>query len=135
MTNENNVSHRDAKLADLREDLEKAIAKATKIDEKIKDLEREIANESIIDNLAAGDTVTYVYGRAANRRVLSGTVRASGKNDKGVTQIKVEYGDGLDAEFQLIDASALLFNADDVAAAQAAIDQANAEREQKEEQE
>lgn len=131
MTNENTtpstddtvtISHRDAKLNDLREDLATAQAKVAKIAERIAALELEAENEQAIADLKPGAEVSYTYGRAANRRILSGVVRFVGTNDKGVVQLKVETGTGFDSEFNLIDASALLITAEQIIAAQEAID-------------
>ena len=125
------VNHRDAKLADLREDLVKAYEKVAKIKEKIEAIEREIANEEAIKAIAPGSAVTYIFGRAANKRIMNGTVRVVGENDKGVVQMKVETGEGFDAEFHLIDASALLLSEEQVSAAEAEIEAAKAEAEAK----
>lgn len=130
MSNENNeqvITHTEAKLAELREDLAKAQERVNKINEKIAALEAGAANVAAIEALTAGDAVAYVYGRALNKRVLNGTVAATKKNEKGLVQLKVSHGEGFDAEFHLIDSSALLFSAAEVAAAQASIDAAIAE--------
>ncbi|UYA98636.1 hypothetical protein IVIADoCa4_16 [Xanthomonas phage vB_Xar_IVIA-DoCa4] len=119
-------SHAEVKLNELREDRAKALEKVAKIDEKIAAIEASIANEAAIEALKAGDAVAYVYGRALNKRVLSGTVSATKKNDKGIVQLKVEHGEGFDAEFHLIDATALLFTSEDIEKAQADIDAAKA---------
>jgi len=129
MSNETTVeqaqfSHTEVKLNELREDRAKAQEKVAKIDEKIAALEASIANEAAIEALKAGDAVAYVYGRALNKRVLSGTVAATKKNDKGIVQLKVEHGEGFDAEFHLIDSSALLFSSEEIEKAQAEIDAA-----------
>lgn len=130
MSNENNaagtttVSHYEAKRAELLEDIAKAQAKVDSLNEKLVKLDSIEANAAQLEALKAGDAVSYVFGRAANRRVLSGIVRATNKNDKGVLQLKVETGEGFDAEFNLIDSSALLMTADEVLAAQEAIDKA-----------
>lgn len=121
------LSLRQLKLNDLREDLVAAQAKVNTIQSKITSLENEEANEDAIAALSAGSPVAYVYGRALNKRILSGTVVATAKNDKGVLQLKVSYGEGFDAEFHVIDAAALLMTTAQVEAAQAAIDEAKAE--------
>lgn len=121
------LSLRELKLADLREDLGKAQEKVNTIQSKITALENEAANEDAIAALTQGSPVAYVYGRAANKRILSGTVVATNKNDKGVLQIKVSYGEGFDAEFHVIDSSALLMTTAQVEEAQASIDEAKAE--------
>ncbi|UVB02992.1 hypothetical protein IVIADoCa2_15 [Xanthomonas phage vB_Xar_IVIA-DoCa2] len=125
-TTTQSVSHTEVKLAELREDRLKAMEKVNKIDEKIAALENAAANEAAIEALKAGDAVAYVYGRALNKRVLSGTVSATKKNDKGIVQLKVEHGEGFDAEFHLIDATALLFSSEEIEKAQADIDAAKA---------
>jgi len=119
-------SHTEVKLAELREDRLKAMEKVNKIDEKIAALENAAANAAAIEALKAGDAVAYVYGRALNKRVLSGTVAATKKNEKGIVQLKVEHGEGFDAEFHLIDATALLFSSEEIEKAQADIDAAKA---------
>lgn len=116
------VPYREAKTAELQEKLKEAQAKVAKIEAQIAAFEADAANEEAINNLSSGDTVAYVYGRAANKRVLSGVVRYVGKTDKGAVQLKVETGEGLDAEFNLIDSTALLLTQEQVVAAQAAID-------------
>ncbi|AMW36078.1 hypothetical protein HOR13_gp42 [Xanthomonas phage XAJ24] len=128
-THEQTVSHAEAKINELREDRAKAQAKVDAIDAKIEALLRTAANDAAIEALAPGSSVAYVYGRALNKRVLSGVVRATNKTDKGVVQLKVETGEGFDAEFNLIDATALLFSADEIEAAQAEIDKAKADAE------
>lgn len=127
MSNENIVSHRDAKIAELREDIAALDAKRQKLEQQIAKLERESADAAKIEQLAPGTEVTYVYGRAANKRIKNGVVRIVGKTEKGVVQLKVETGEGFDAEFHLIDSSALILNDEDFALAQAEIDKAVAE--------
>lgn len=112
------VSHTEVKLAELREDRAKAMEKVNKIDQKIEALEKAEQNAAAIAALTAGDNVAYVYGRAANKRVLEGVIRATNTSDKGVRQFKVEYGTGFDAEFHLIDQNALLMSVEEVQAAQ-----------------
>lgn len=123
------VSHTEAKLAELREDRAKAQAKVDAIDAKIEALLRTAANEAAIESLSAGDAVSFVFGRAANKRILTGVIRATNKTDKGLLQFKVETGEGFDTEFSIIDSSALLFSTEEIEAAQAAINEAKAEAE------
>ncbi|UGL62991.1 hypothetical protein [Xanthomonas phage R3-22-T1] len=134
MSNENNaaaeattVSHYEAKRVELLEDIAKAQAKVDGLTEKLAKLDAVEANSAAIEALSAGDAVSYVFGRALNKRVLSGVVVATGKNDKGVLQLKVQTGEGLDAELNLIDSSALLMSAEEVLKAQEEIDKAIAE--------
>lgn len=124
---EQTISFRDAKRADLLEDIADLEAKLEKKRAALTSLDQEAENSKAIADLKAGDNVAYAYGRAASRRILNGVVRATATNEKGVTQVKVEYGTGLDAEFHLIDASALLFSPEQVDAAQKQIDEAVAE--------
>lgn len=123
MTEETNVSFREAKAADIREDIAALEAKLAKKREQLVALESEGENEKAVADLKTGDNVAYVYGRGEKRRVLSGEVRAKATNEKGVTQLKVEYGTGLDAEFHLIDAAALLFTNDQIEATQKSIEE------------
>lgn len=118
------VSHTEVKLAELREDRAKAMDKVNKIDQKIEALEKAEQNAAAIATLSEGDNIAYVYGRAANKRVLGGVIRATNTNDKGVRQFKVEFGHGFDAEFHLIDQNALLMSQEEVDAAQSEIDAA-----------
>lgn len=118
------VSHTEVKLAELREDRAKAMEKVHKIDQKIEALEKAEQNAAAVAALSEGDNIAYVYGRAANKRVLGGVIRATNTNDKGVRQFKVEYGIGFDAEFHLIDQNALLMSQEEVDAAQSEIDAA-----------
>ena len=115
------VTHTEVKLAELREDRAKAMEKVEKIDAKIEALLKSEQNAAEIAALTAGDNVAYVYGRAANKRILSGVIRATNTNDKGVRQFKVEFGTGFDAEFHLIDQNALLMSVEEVQAAEAEI--------------
>ena len=92
------------------------------IEAAIAKLDAAQANVAAIEALKEGDNVAYIYGRAANKRILSGTVAATKKNEKGAVQLKVEHGTGFDAEFHLIDSTALLFTAEEIEAAQTDID-------------
>ena len=121
------VSHYEVKRAELLEDIATAEAKVSKLKAKLAKLDAAQTNASAIEALAAGDEVAYVYGRALNKRVLNGRIAATKKNDKGVVQLKVEYGEGFDAEFHLIDETALLFTSEEVAAAQFEIELAKEE--------
>lgn len=120
------VSHTEVKLAELREDRAKAMEKVEKIDAKIEALLKSEQNAAEIAALTAGDGIAYVYGRAANKRILSGVIRATNTNDKGVRQFKVEFGTGFDAEFHLIDQNSLLMSDEEIDEAQAEIDAAAA---------
>jgi len=121
------VKHRDEKIKDLQVDIEELQAKIAKKNELLAALQNEAENESAIAKLQDGDAISYEFGRAATRRIRSGVVRAVAENDKGIVQIKVETGEGFESEFNIIDASNVLLTAEQVEAAQARIDTANAE--------
>lgn len=95
------VRLRDEVLADLRED-------AAKIAEKIAKIEAEIAAEEQLATLVPGDVISFVTGRAENRRIESGTVLASGTTDKGQFQINVMVGKGLNSSTKLVGGSAVV---------------------------
>ncbi len=103
------------------------IEKQAKKQEQLDALELEAANEQAIKDLSEGDGISYVFGRASTRRIRSGVVRAVSVNDKGITMLKVETGEGFDSEFNIIDASGVLLTAEQVQAEQARIDTATAE--------
>ena len=111
------VSHYEVKRAELLEDIAAAEAKVAKLKAQLDKLDAAQNNAAAIEALAPGDEVAYVYGRALNKRVLNGRVVAAKKSDKGVVQLKIEHGEGFDAEFHLIDATALLFTSAEVEAA------------------
>ena len=121
------VKHRDEKMADLLIDIAALQEKINKKQAQYDALKMEADNEEAIAALQPGDNVSYAFGRAATRRIRSGVVRAVNTNDKGVTQLKVETGEGFDSEFNIIDASAVLLTAEQVEAEQARIDAAAAE--------
>lgn len=121
------VKHRDEKIKDLGVDIAELQAKIAKKNEQLAALQQEADNEAAITNLKEGDGVSYVFGRAATRRIRSGVVRAVSVNDKGITMLKVETGEGFESEFNIIDASGVLLTAEQVEAEQARIDAAVAE--------
>ncbi len=121
------VKHIDEKIADLQLDIIGLIEKQAKKQEQLDALELEAANEQAIKDLSEGDGISYVFGRASTRRIRSGVVRAVSVNDKGITMLKVETGEGFDSEFNIIDASGVLLTAEQVQAEQARIDTATAE--------
>jgi hypothetical protein len=125
------VSHYEAKRIELVEDIAAAQAKVDKLIASLAKLDAGQANAAAIEALTAGDSVAYVFGRGDKRRVLNGIVRATNKNDKGVLQLKVETGEGFDAEFNLIDSAALLLSAEEVEAAQQEIEKAKADAAEK----
>lgn len=95
------VRARDEIIADLKEDIAGLQAKLAK-------LEADKAAEEQLESLAVGDAVSFVYGRADNRRIESGSIIAAGRNDKGVFQFNVLTGEGLTSETKLIGAAAIV---------------------------
>jgi hypothetical protein len=96
------VKHLDARIADAREDVEKAEAKLAK-------LLTEQANRALIENVGIGDEVRFEYGRGEKRRVLTGTVVAVGNDEKQGRLLAVTYGEGIDVETVKIRAVDILF--------------------------
>lgn len=124
------VKHRDEKIKDLREDIAKLEGQMGRKLEQLDALLLEAENEQAIARLSDGDAISYVFGRAATRRIRNGVVRAVATNDKGIVQIKVETGEGFESEFNIIDASAVLLTPEQVEAEQARIDAAQAAAEE-----
>lgn len=123
------VKHRDEKIKDLREDIVELQARIAKKEELLSALTTEAENEESIANLAAGDAITFAFGRAATRRVQSGVVRAVQRTDGNVL-LKVETGEGFDAQLVLIDAGAVLLTGEQVEAEEARIAAAKAKAEE-----
>lgn len=80
-------------------------AQLAKIDAAIAKLQAERVTiaaqaEAEIDDsrIEQGTIVTFEYGRAEKRRVLTGTVLGRKAQEKGVDLIKVTVGEGFDAE-------------------------------------
>ena len=126
------VNFRDVKKAQLAEDIAKLEAKLNAAREKLANIDTEVENEERLAALAEGDAISYAYGRAATRKVRSGVVRAIAKNDKGLVQLKVETGEGFESEFNIIDASSVLFTPEQVEAENAKIAAALVELAEKE---
>jgi uncharacterized small protein (DUF1192 family) len=95
------VKHRDVKIAELREDIAALQAKLDK-------LEAEAAAEQQLESLGQGSVVSFVYGRGEKRRVETGTIIASGKNEKGNFQFNVLVGEGLNSTLRLVGAAAIV---------------------------
>ena len=96
----------DEKIKDAREDVEKAQAKLDR-------LLTELANRERIENLAVGTVVKFEYGRGDKRRVLEGTIIASGDDEKLGRQFAVQAGEGLDIATYKIRASDVQFDTEE----------------------
>lgn len=106
---EANVNHADVKFAELE-------LKLSKDADKLEKLRAERESSEAVAALDAGDNVTFAFGRAATRTILSGKIIAKATNDKGVTQFNVFTGEGLEARAVLIDSSSVLLNDEQVQA-------------------
>lgn len=86
------ISLLDAKIEDATEDLAKAQA-------KLDSLLLQKQNESKIDSVKVGDTVTVEYGRAPNRRDVTGTVVGVREADGKVSKLfAIQTGEGVDVQ-------------------------------------
>ena len=65
---------------------------------KIAELQPAADKEIDTSSLAAGDTVSFEYGRAEKKRNLSGVVIAIKREPNKAALVKVQVGDGFDAE-------------------------------------
>ena len=100
------VKHLDAKIADAREDLEKAQA-------RLDVLLLEQKNQDRIVGLKVGDEILFEYGRGEKRRELTGKVIAVGDDEKQGRMLAVQTGEGLDIQTLKIRAADVLFTAED----------------------
>lgn len=79
-----------------------------------------------VANVGVGDAVTFVHGRAATKRIESGTVLAAADG-----KFNVMVGEGFESRTVLVGADALLLDAEDVAAAERDIAEAKAKADAK----
>lgn len=90
----------------IREKIAAREASIVKLQSEIADLNTQLADE--VDPAAAvvGAEVTFDYGKAPNRRTLTGIIigrkDADPANNKTYTQLKVAVGQGFDAEIVVI---------------------------------
>lgn len=73
--------------------------------------EAELAQERIRDNIQTGDTVTFDHGRGNTRATLTGTVLGM-KDDSNGRWVKVQIGEGFDADTKTIRTAAITANPD-----------------------
>ncbi|CAB3795589.1 hypothetical protein [Pararobbsia alpina] len=74
---------------------------------KLNELQAAEKASSALETLAADAPVRFVFGRAENRKEYDGVVLGIAETDKG-KRIKVQYGEGFDAQIVVIDPSAIL---------------------------
>lgn len=67
--------------------------------------------EQLQNNVETGDTITFSHGRGDNRRDLTGTVLGE-KADSNGRWLKVQAGEGFDAETLTIRPAAITANPD-----------------------
>lgn len=68
-------------------------------------------NRERYENLAAGQVVSFEFGRAEKRRVISGTVKSIHDDGKGGRILVVESGEGLDIQINKVPATSVIFDA------------------------
>lgn len=92
-------------------------ARAATAIEKFEKAKRESEAQERVRGISQGDAVTFVYGRAVNKRIVSGNVLAAAEGKTGL-QFNVLVGEGIESTTVLVGADALLLDADDIAAAE-----------------
>lgn len=105
-------------------------AKARTAIEKYEAAKRTDAAQERVRSIKKDDAVSFLFGRAASKRIESGIVQAVGDNGSGL-QFNVLVGEGIKSSLQLVGADALLLDADDVARAEAEVAEAKAEADRK----
>lgn len=91
--------------------VEEARAAVVKAQQNLAALEAELNNRERYENLAAGQVVSFEFGRAEKRRVISGTVKSIHDDGKGGRILVVESGEGLDIQINKVPATSVIFDA------------------------
>ncbi len=108
--------------------VEEARSAVAKAQATLAALESELNNRTRFENLAAGQVVSFEFGRAEKRRVLSGTILSVHEDPKGGKLLVVQTGEGLDIQINKVPASSIIFDAPaDEPVADAAVAEAAAE--------
>jgi hypothetical protein len=81
----------------IAEQISKLRARITADTAKVEQLEANVKAQGFIDNLKAGDIVSFLFGRKDTRATYTGEVRAVLDTDKGKV-IRVIKGEGADEE-------------------------------------
>lgn len=122
MSEEQTKPVRVAKSLEARiEEARSAVAKA-KVN--LAALESELNNRERYENLAAGQIVSFEFGRAEKRRVVRGTIKSIHDDGKGGKLLVVESGEGLDIQINKVPATSVIFDAEAAAADGAATEAA-----------
>jgi hypothetical protein len=85
---------------------------------KLAELEAAAAAGNAMANLASGDVIEFLFGRGETRKQRAGVVLGVAETDKG-KKIKVQTGEGFDAEILVISPDAIVAVAEDIAKGQA----------------
>lgn len=93
-------------------------AKAAEYTAKADTLEAAEKSTNAMSTLASGDVIEFVFGRGENRKQRAGVVLGIAETDKG-KRIKIQTGEGFDSEILVIDPSAIVAVAEDIAEGQA----------------
>lgn len=107
MTEVQNISLLDARIADAVEDVINAQA-------KLASLRKQKENESLIEQLAVGQRISAEYGRAEKRRLVTGTITAIGDDPKLGRLVAITIGEGLDVQLVKVRAADVIFNTEAV---------------------
>lgn len=71
--------------------------------------EEQLKQEQLRDNIENGDVVTFDFGRGDSKQTLTGTVLGM-KDDSNGRWIKVQIGEGFDADVKTIRTAAITSN-------------------------
>lgn len=85
---------------------------------KLAEMEAAAAAGNAMANLASGDVIEFMFGRGETRKQRAGVVLGIAETDKG-KKIKVQTGEGFDAEILVIATDAIVAVAEDIAEGQA----------------
>jgi hypothetical protein len=86
---------------------------------KLAELEAAAAAGNAMANLASGDVIEFMFGRGETRKQRAGVVLGVAETEKG-KKIKVQTGEGFDAEILVISPDAIVTVAEDATQAGAA---------------
>jgi sRNA-binding protein len=86
---------------------------------KLAEMEAAAAAGNAMANLASGDVIEFMFGRGETRKQRAGVVLGIAETDKG-KKIKVQTGEGFDAEILVITPDAIVAVAEDSTQAGAA---------------
>jgi hypothetical protein len=79
---------------------------------KLAELEAVAAAGNAMANLASGDVIEFMFGRGETRKQRAGVVLGIAETDKG-KRIKLQVGEGFDAEILVITSDAIVAVAED----------------------